>query len=357
MPTRSLPVTAVLAGLALILTGCSSVSSTSTSTKWSTTSTTSTSTTGTSTSGTGTTGTGTTGTGTTSTSSIRFYADSSFWNVPIPSNPSIDPNSANIVATTIVPNISNAHLTNSSAWGISLATATSSSPLYAVQCTTYCTSSTTTFPIPLGAQPSTGSDHHLTVINPANFQELDLWEASYSSTTNTWSAGSVTVNDYGPTGWGACGLPGTHCNSSVAAGFAGMGGVVRPEEIGQGHIDHALSIVMTTTLANYIACPATHTDGDSTNQYAIPEGARIQMDPSFDVDSQSWPAWEKIIAHALQTYGAYVSDKGGSMAIYGQTDINAGNVTWTSVGVPENGAPLSDLPWNGFRVLTITSCN
>jgi hypothetical protein len=136
-----------------------------------------------------------------------------------------------------------------------------------------------------------------------------------------------------------------------------MGGVVRPEEIRQGHIDHALSITMPYTRKGHIACPATHTDGKHNDPYAIPEGARLQLDPSFDVDAQPWPAWEKIIAKAFQTYGAYVSDTGGTIAIYGQSDMNAGNVSWRSAGVPDNGAPLANLPWDKVRVLQIKSCN
>ena len=151
-----------------------------------------------------------------------------------------------------------------------------------------------------------------------------------------------------------------------------MGGVVRAEEMQQGHIDHALSITMTVTLANYIACPATHTDGNSTNAYAIPEGGLIQLDPNFDVDHQPWPVYEKVIAKALQTYGAYVSDTGGTIALYGQNDMNAGNVSWSQVylgAVPGTGFDISNLPWavgsstsgfsssSSFRVLKITSCN
>jgi hypothetical protein len=136
-----------------------------------------------------------------------------------------------------------------------------------------------------------------------------------------------------------------------------MGGVVRPEEIQQGHIDHALSIAMPYTRAAFIACPATHTDGKHRDRNAIPEGAHIQLDPALNVDAQPWPAWEKIIAKALQIYGAYVSDTGGTMAIYGQSDMNPGNVRWSSVGVPKNGPSLANLPWSSFRVLTITSCN
>ena len=282
----------------------------------------------------------------------RFYSDTSFWNTPIAANATVDANSSAIIAKAIAAYASNANFSNTDAWGIGLAYATPASTLYTVLCTTYCTGDTIQFAIPSGALPSTGSDHHLAVVNGT--QELDMWEAAYNSTSNSWSAGSRMIND--ASGWGASCTPGQHCNGAVAAGFALLGGAIRPEEIAQGHIDHALSITTPYTRSSYIACPATHTDGKYADTSAIPEGALIQLDPSFDVDAQSWPAWEKVIAKALQTYGAYVSDTGGSLAIRGITDMNAGSATWSSAGTPK-GPSLSNLPWSSFRVLTIQSCN
>ena len=280
-----------------------------------------------------------------------YYATTSFWNTPIPASPSIDPNSSNIIAKAISAYASNANFANTDAWGIGVVQATSTSKVYSVTCTQYCSGSVQ-FPIPAGATPSTGSDHHLAVINGT--QELDMWNAAYDSAKDTWSAGFLVIND--ATGWGASCAQGLHCNGAVAAGFGLLGGQVRPEEIAQGHIDHALSITTPYTRASYIACPATHQDGKYNDTAAIPEGALIQLDPSFNVDAQSWPTWEKIIAKALQKYGAFVSDTGGSMALRGFTDVNAGSATWSSAGTPK-GPSLSNLPWSSFRVLTIQSCN
>ncbi len=282
----------------------------------------------------------------------RFYSDTSFWNTPIPTNPQIDPNSAAIISSAIAAYSSSANLANTDTWGIALAFASSSSKMYNVLCTMYCTGDTIYFPIPAGAVPSTGSDHHLAVVNGS--QELDMWLASYNSSTDTWSAGSRMTNDV--SGWGASCAEGQHCNGAVAAGFALLGGAVRPEEIQQGHIDHALSLTTPYTRANYIACPATHTDGKYSDTRAIPEGAQIQLDPTFNVDAQAWPAWEKVIAKALQTYGAFVSDTGGSLALYGVTDQNLGSTTWAWANTPK-GPSLSNLPWSQFRVILIQSCN
>ena len=286
----------------------------------------------------------------TSTSSgvTPFYAASSFWNQPIGTQPAIDPNSAAMVAKSIVPYAGNANFADTNDWGIGLAYAHAGDKTYTIGGAIYYDTGPVSFRIPAGATPTTGSDHHLVVID--GNQELDMWQAQYNAATDTWTAGSRFITTI--TGSGAMGSPGQHAGGAVAAGFAEMGGVVRPEEIAQGHIDHALSITLPLIRANFIAAPATATDGASTDPAAIPEGAHLQLDPSFNVNAQSWPAWEKIIATALQTYGAFVSDTGGSIGIYGQTDINAGNTTWASANTPKGGG-LSDIPWNEMRVLTL----
>src|SRR5207247_1431530 len=116
-----------------------------------------------------------------------------------------------------------------------------------------------------------------------------------------------------------------------------------------------LVLTASLTRSGYIACPATHTDGVSSDAASIPEGARIQLDPSFNVDAQSWPQWEKVIAHALQTYGGYLLDTGGSVALFGESNLN-GEPSWSSIGVP-TGPSLSNLPWGQFRVLLLQPCS
>ena len=281
-----------------------------------------------------------------------FYSSESFWNIPIAANPAIDTNSGALVAKSVTPYVSSANFANTDAWGISLVNASSSDKTYTLNNATYYDNGPVSFTIPYGAQPTTGSDHHLVVIN--GNQEFDMWNAQYNASTDTWTAGSRFITSLN--GWGAMASPGQLAGGAVAAGFAEMGGVVRPEEIAQGHIDHALSLTLPVIRAHYVAAPATATDGGSTDPNAIPEGAHLQLDPSFNVDAQSWPAWEKVIAKALQTYGAYVSDTGGSVAIYGQTDMNAGNTSWASTGAPKGGS-LANLPWNEMRVIQMPTAS
>ena len=281
----------------------------------------------------------------------RWYAANSFWNTPISASASIDPDSANMISYAIAPYASGANLANDNAWGLSYVYTTASSKTYTVACTMYCNSSTTVLPIPAGTLPNTGSDAHLSVINGAN--EIDMWQAKYNASNDSWSASSIVTTTIN--GWGADCAEGQLCLGANAAGFALLGGALRPEEIGAGVIPHALSLLTPATRSGYIACPATGSDGKSSNASAIPEGAQIQLDPSFNVAAQSWAPWQKTIAVALQQYGAFVSDTGGSLALYGVNDINQGDVTWSSVGMTKSPS-MSWIPWSQMRVLTMVKC-
>ena len=245
---------------------------------------------------------------------------------------------------------SNSNFANTDGWGIPIVYARSGDKTYNVGCTRYDCGTSVSFRIPAGALPTTGSDHHLVVIDGT--KELDMWLASYDANSDTWSAGSRYVTD--AMGWGAMCALGQHCNGSVAAGFAAFGGIPRPEEFSGEVIAHALTITTPLTRSGIIACPATHTDGKSSATNALPEGARVQLDPAFDVASQSWPHWKKVMARTLQVYGAYVSDTGGTLAIRGEADLNRQGA-WAGAGIPE-GANIGDLPWDRFRVLTVKAC-
>ncbi|MDQ6915774.1 MAG: hypothetical protein M3155_08190 [Actinomycetota bacterium] len=278
----------------------------------------------------------------------RLFADSSPFNVPIPPNPALDPASARMVAGAIQPYVGGANFTNSAEWGIPVFYANRRSRRYRVSCDRYC-SAPVGFPrIPSDARASTGSDGHLAVLDPADGSELDMWLARRTPTG--WVGGVRSLAELGGSGvhCRACGRP-------DAAGFALAAGIVRPEEIAQGHIDHALVITTPHTRGGLKACPAVGTDGDSGDSAALPLGARVQLDPGLNVDALGLPGWQKTIARALQTYGAYVVDTGGSLSIRAESNLGRGYDAWALAGVPDFPS-ISGLPWQLLRVLQIARC-
>jgi hypothetical protein len=282
-----------------------------------------------------------------------LYASDSFWNRPIEHDAAVDPNSAGMVSRALAHYSKTASLATGDDWGRPLAYAGTASMPYDVGCSRFDCGTSVRFRIPRYARPNTGSDHHLVVVDPSSNTELDMWLATYNPKTDVWSSGGRYTTD--ANGWGAVCTPGAHCNGAVAAGFAAFGGIVRPEEIAQGHIDHALFLTIPLTRKGYAVCPATHTDGISDESGALPEGARIQLDPAFNVDAQGWPRWERILAHALQTYGAYVGDTGGTLGFVGEAMLDRGYDAWSLVGM-SRATSLANLPWTHFRVLRLERC-
>ena len=283
----------------------------------------------------------------------RPYSSSSFWNQPIGAGFAIDPNSAALVAHSLAADAASANLANSDAWGIAVAYANQATGIHQVACRLYGCDAPVSFRIPAYATPTTGSDHHLTVIDSSSGAELDAWEASFDPASGNWSAGSRYLTS--STGWGAVCGPGSRCGGAVAAGFAALGGIIRPEEIAQGHIDHALFLTIPHVRSGVVACPATGSDGDDASLAALPEGARVQLDPGLSVDAQAWPRWEKVIARALQQYGAYVGDTGDTLAVRAEATLGRGYDAWALAGVPSSPS-LAAIPWAAFRVLTIRPC-
>ncbi len=294
----------------------------------------------------------------------RLYSSTSFWNVPVPDDPVVDPNSAAIVATSILPYANTVPIDNDDGWGMPIAYANPQTVTYDVGCSKYDCQTPVSFPIPTYAKPNLGSggdwDGHLAVYNPATNHELDMWEGAYDPGTDTWSAGSRsdTVAD-----WGAVCSPGLHCGGGgVAAGFNEFGGVIRPEEIAQGHIDHALVMATPYVRANFISCPATDIWASQSANYvddpnALPLGGHVWLPRTFDVDAQSWPGWEKVVAHALQDYGAYLADVGANIAVRGEANLDRGYDAWALVGMTTVPHPnLLNLPWDQMQVLQLQPC-
>ena len=123
-------------------------------------------------------------------------------------------------------------------------------------------------------------------------------------------------------------------------------------ELARGRIDHALTFVTSHTCASTFRYPAIKTDGHKSMP-CIPEGARIQLDPSINVDAVAGiTPGEKMVAHALQIYGAYCHDTGGSdLGFTFENPIDGQPNVYPGIGFPVDYTHMSHIPWSGIRVL------
>ena len=100
------------------------------------------------------------------------------------------------------------------------------------------------------------------------------------------------------------------------------------------------------------------TDGKSTLPFAIPEGARLQLDPSLtdaDFDRMGLDSAGKIIARALQEYGMILVDTSGSFKMYVEDLVNNpyAREAWTDPDLNLAKESLYSIPSTAFRVLEL----
>jgi hypothetical protein len=287
--------------------------------------------------------TGSTTTASSPTSASLSFSTTSPWNVPIPPAPALDANSAAIAAYLGSELKAYADLYE---FGTPVWEASASDPLNTVSCTESwgtCQLGQQQIPIPAGAETSGGSDGSMVVIDSSTHMGYDFWRASRTSLTS-WSAAWGTRFEMGGTGTGG---------GATGAGVPLLAGLPRLAEMAQGHIDHALAFASNNTCSSVYRYPASKTDGSSTQGDCIPEGARIQLDPSIDVDAiPGITPGEKVVAHALQIYGAYCKDTGGAKLAFGFENPAGKPNPYPGLGFSWDYYDMPHIPWNHLRVLS-----
>jgi hypothetical protein len=279
--------------------------------------------------------------------SRTFAADSPF-NVLIRNSPTLDPDSAAMMAYTSRSRQLNANLFE---YGIPVFTATFFSPAFNVTCSMSgtwgsCPLSQHPMRIPSTATPNVGSDGAMTVIDTTTNSVAEYWRAQ--RTGSTWSAAWGAVNILSGSGWGG---------ASTGAGASRLAGLIRVSEIQAGLIEHALVLQIDNACQAAVRLPAIKTDGESTRADCIPEGARLQLDPAVNIDliSRITPG-ERTVALAMQKYGGYVIDHADTaMSVSferapGATGTSPGAV-YERAGLAWDYYAMPHVPWTRLRVL------
>lgn len=266
---------------------------------------------------------------------------------PIPADPVLDPNSDGMVqdlATDV-----NGYIANIGEYGVTLVepgAITPSTPRFTIKPSEY-GPVLSDVPIPEGTEMASGDDKHLAVADPQSGKVYNFWQAQESG--DGWTASGSAPTDLNGDGRETDG------GTSTGSNLARYAGVVRIDEIEKGLIPHALffSTNMATKEDEGCRYPAAKSDGKNMTGVAnpIPEGGRIQLDPSVDVDSLDASPGVKTVARALQTYGAYVGDNGGArVAILFEHGPDSQVYEESGIGNGDYGS-LAGIPWDKMRVL------
>lgn len=204
--------------------------------------------------------------------------------------------------------------------------------------------------IPANTTPDPRYDGWLSVIDRQNNMGYDFWRARRE--------GDGTISYQFGKAWTLDG-PGFSRPVSVdperAVGARGSGlplfaGVIGPEELRAGQINHALAIsVPGLATRNYVQ-PASVTDGVG-NVRSLPAGARIRLRANLNIDERRLGELRgqrrrsaDAVLTALRTYGAIVVDRAAVPSLYAPLGTAASIV---------RGGELSWLTLDDFEVISL----
>jgi hypothetical protein len=175
------------------------------------------------------------------------------------------------------------------------------------------------------ASPPVGehSDNHLSIIDRKQGLEWGMWAARRDA-AGRWFTGLGAVTDL--TGSGVA--PPWYDNPREmdshrgrAGGFPLVAGLIFVDEIKAGRIEHALAFAYDHCRTGLFIPPASTAQVaqlEANGARGIPMGGRIQLDPAWDVEGSALTPAGKVIARALQEYGAYCCDYAGANVLYGE---------------------------------------
>lgn len=273
------------------------------------------------------------------------FSASSPWRQALTSDAPIDPGSAAMIAA-VQPEP--ALVANLVEYGIPIYSTNADTPSYAVNCTEVryglCPLAGWPVLIPDGAEPNSGSDGVLVTVDEASGLIFEFWRAVKSG--DHWSTSFGAVNSLRGSGWGG---------AATGSGASRLAGVIRMAEISAGHIPHALALQSNNTCPTFRP-PALKSDGTSTKDDCIPEGARLQLDPSLDLNTLDVSVGELAVARAMQRYGGYVMDVSAvplSVSFELDTHASPGTLgsTYEDAGFRWDYDAMEGIPWDKIRVL------
>jgi len=176
------------------------------------------------------------------------------------------------------------------------------------------------YPIPrrvhIEGGPGATGDRHAILVDRDACRLYELY--ALQRVGGGWHAGSGAIFDLRsdrlrPRGW----------TSADAAGLAILPGLARADELRRpGGIDHALRFTAPRTRTAFVY-PARHQAGESGDSRLPPMGTRVRLKRGVSLRGLGPQA--RVVARALQRYGAILADNGAPWFFSGAPDRRWGN--------------------------------
>jgi hypothetical protein len=256
----------------------------------------------------------------------RPYSDDSPWNTPLDDDIAVHPRSAELVAR-----IGDELTSDTSQYTLPVYEVDGDTPTAPVRVVHLFSDvvddgtavdrrqeATVEVPIPEEAVAAAGTDAQIVILDTDTGEEWGFWQLQPEGD------GYVATNGYRyHLGWN--GVPPDGFGSR-GAGVTYLAGLIRPESIEAGRIEHAIAFAYPTPSPEHVF-PATKSDGGGDADVDLPEGARLRLDPSLTEDELAELGLSDeglVIARALQEYGMILIDVAGRPKIYAEYEETAG---------------------------------
>jgi hypothetical protein len=226
----------------------------------------------------------------------RLWSPTSPFNRALPRNLQVLPESAGWVAALAAQAVAGVYV-NSQYWTTPLYHANASTPVAAFYIANR--HGSVQLPFDPAWRPDQTSDSSIAIVDD---RTGCLYEMSLVNPAAHTANAEATFNAVDGTG--------VHTGAGVSgSSLAFLGGMIRPQDIASGVIRHALRLSTPMNSPEHVA-PATSSDGSHAG--GIPEGQLVRLDPALDLSPYNLDPFQRMVAKALQTYGAYNADSTGA---------------------------------------------
>lgn len=195
-------------------------------------------------------------------------------------------------------------------------------------------------------KPGVGADAMMIVLDEANGLEWDLEKVDFRIQVINAARANMVTGDYRKKEDGFLG--------SRGSGIPYLAGLVRPQEVQAGRIDHALSMSVPNISGTTFVAPALKAEFPQGAKFGIPAGTRFALratDQEIDLWLNSLPKeltlrtrdTARIIAVALRDYGWFITETSPANLFHFESRVTA-EKAWLGLGFEAKKVRRNEYP-------------